>query len=692
MIKIDLHIHTKTSNLDSPFDFSLTALKKYVIDSNLKCIAITNHNLFDKTQYNEIKSNLHENCEVFPGVEVNCEGGHLLLISSAENLDEFESKCANLQTIICDDHPFISYEELLSVFSDLKPYLLIPHYNKSSKNISKSAISKFGDLIYCGEVSSPKKFLYMKKNKSELVPVIFSDSRPQEIDDNKNENHKSSFTYIECEDPTFEKIKFVLKDRNNVYISHEKIDDSFDTFDGKLNASTKLNVIVGKRSTGKSYLLNTLNKTFSDSNKPNIKYLEQFQIVSNSKDKDFNEKINLICQNSIDDFEDGIKKVTEHLINHNIESDDAEIDNYVADLVKFAKDTDLNDVYSKCKMFTDDTPLMKIDNEIDKVLVAIKTLVESTSYKSKIEKYVNFENFKKLGQELLREKKNIISYNVNAKYAEEISLEIKSYLKQESNQVQPSPLDLIKIYYDKQCSDRFNSLVDLFEEETLIHKEAIFNKFCILSSVFKNKEWSDFKKKLGTASSEANFYGQNINISKCSSSNILYLTNKCCEAGKFSKNDLYKIFFSYKNEVLNDSKTKLSGGEKAEFNLLQEIHDAERYDFLLIDELEASFDNVFLNENIISAINTIAEKTTVFLSTHNNSLGVLLKPNKLIYTEKIKTESGDLMYSIYYGHYLDKKLHSYDGKEIKTYDVYSSTMEGGDIPLEERTKIYEIIK
>ncbi len=42
----------------------------------------------------------------------------------------------------------------------------------------------------------------------------------------------------------------------------------------------------------------------------------------------------------------------------------------------------------------------------------------------------------------------------------------------------------------------------------------------------------------------------------------------------------------------------VSGGERAEFNLLTEIQDALKYDLLLIDEPESSFDNLFLKHDV----------------------------------------------------------------------------------------------
>ncbi len=59
MKKIDLHIHTKSSLSDYDFNFSLHKLEEYVEKLAIDCIAITNHNLFDLEQFNEISSTLH---------------------------------------------------------------------------------------------------------------------------------------------------------------------------------------------------------------------------------------------------------------------------------------------------------------------------------------------------------------------------------------------------------------------------------------------------------------------------------------------------------------------------------------------------------------------------------------------------------------------------------------------------------
>ena len=91
MKAVDLHIHTIPTISDSTFEFSMDYLKEYVCKMRLDIIAITNHNLFDSKQFEEIRNELE--ITVLPGIEINFEGGHLLLISDANNIEDFQLKC-----------------------------------------------------------------------------------------------------------------------------------------------------------------------------------------------------------------------------------------------------------------------------------------------------------------------------------------------------------------------------------------------------------------------------------------------------------------------------------------------------------------------------------------------------------------------------------------------------------------------
>ena len=125
MKKIDLHIHTVPSISDASFMFDLNKLKEYVEALEIDCIAITNHNLFDKSQFEEICQELsNTKVKIFPGIEIDLERGHILLISENEDLEDFYSKCNQVTSLIKTKDDFITYEQLREIFPLLNNYLL----------------------------------------------------------------------------------------------------------------------------------------------------------------------------------------------------------------------------------------------------------------------------------------------------------------------------------------------------------------------------------------------------------------------------------------------------------------------------------------------------------------------------------------------------------------------------------------
>lgn len=67
--KIDLHIHTIPTFSDSDFTFCLDTFKRYVAETNLDAVAVTNHDIFETPQYELIRDSL--GIAVFPGIEIN---------------------------------------------------------------------------------------------------------------------------------------------------------------------------------------------------------------------------------------------------------------------------------------------------------------------------------------------------------------------------------------------------------------------------------------------------------------------------------------------------------------------------------------------------------------------------------------------------------------------------------------------
>jgi hypothetical protein len=212
MKKIDLHVHTTSTSQDRPFVFDLNRLKGYVQARAIDCLAITNHNQFDLVQFNGIRNSV--SIPVFPGIEIDLEGGQLLLIADGFDPTDFDAKCKAVAKRSPNKKDSISVDDLKSIFGGFSKYILIPHYDKEPR-ISEETLSALGSSVTAGEVASPKKFMYCMNNANKLVPVYFSDCRMERAE----ADFPVRQTYIACGEPTFAAIKSCLRDKSKVALS-----------------------------------------------------------------------------------------------------------------------------------------------------------------------------------------------------------------------------------------------------------------------------------------------------------------------------------------------------------------------------------------------------------------------------------------------------------------------------------------
>lgn len=151
MKKIDLHTHTISTVSDSDFEFSLPKVKEYVERLELDAIAITNHNTFDSKQYFQIRNSL--TIVVFPGIEIDLEGGHILVITDPNEFEisDFEQRCNKVSSLIRTSEDTLSIEEFNEIFPDLSKYILILLPNTEiTKYVSKNV---FVNIIFSGYIS-----------------------------------------------------------------------------------------------------------------------------------------------------------------------------------------------------------------------------------------------------------------------------------------------------------------------------------------------------------------------------------------------------------------------------------------------------------------------------------------------------------------------------------------------------------
>jgi ABC-type dipeptide/oligopeptide/nickel transport system ATPase subunit len=670
MKKIDLHLHTKTTISDSPFVFDLEKLKEYVRQMEIDCIAVTNHNLFDLPQYQQIAAAL--NIPVLPGIEIDLEGGHLLLLADPANAAAFEPKCEMVFNHYQTGRVALSVEQLNHIYGDLSAYLLIPHYDKKPI-VSEATLRKLAPHIQVGEVASIKKFIACAKDIEGLVPVLFSDLRFS-VEMN---SFPSRQTWVDLDEISFRGIKACLSDRTKVSLSKADGNEVFQVTPDGLKLSKGLSVILGERSSGKTHTLDRICLTLG-----NIKYIKQFALQQREPEK-FEELTNIRNSNISDVFLKEFKEVLDDVNLIGLEQNGLELDIFISTLLKHASEDNLNDLYSKTALFSE-TPFSEINvNGTTQLIDALRIIIDNTEHRPLIEKHVSLDALKSLATELILKLRNETRQNRKFAWLNTIIRDIQSDLQLKSTATLPKDADLYRILLEKKKVEKFCQIAQAIKREREINRKDI-KHFKIVTRTAPFQNATEMKAKYKTKSPFVTPFGQ---------------YNRPYEFLKGLKDiesipatEYYRFFVDVTNKTLNRHGYQVSGGERSEFNLLHEINDALQYDALLIDEPESSFDNIFLKSEVNEMLKHIAQSIPVIIVTHNSTVGASIRPDWLVYTKRDVSAHG-VAYHVYFGRPSDKQLTSSSGERIDNYKLMMDCLEAGEAAYQERrTNSYEILK
>ena len=678
MKRCDLHIHTVPSVSDRIFEYDKDVLLDYVTTTGLDVIAVTNHNLFEYSQFYEIKNAL-PNTVVLPGIEVDLEKGHILVIANNDDgtLFDFNAKCEEVKNKIQSKDDYISYESFISIFDDVSHYLLIPHYEKDPK-LNKDIIVKLGKNIIAGEVSSVKKFIYLENEETEPTPVYFSDFRAEK--GVTPDRFPVSHTFIDVDQVNVNTLKLCLMDKTKVSLTAEKGVKLFQIFPNGQMLSTGLNIMFGKRSTGKTYTLDAIASRFEG----RAKYIKQFELLNTSKnDSDqFENDMKIRQENSAEDYlREFSAIVTDMLKTCSVDEDEMKLQKYIEAVMLSAQQSDINDIYSRSKLFNESDFKVKNNEEIKKLINATLELLESQLYKSLINKYLQEHSLKELLKELIEHYRKDYTKNLYFKEVNNMISVVKAALQLKSAAPRIPDVDLYQYLINKKKREVFSKIALAIKDKKTISTEKAGN-FTISVSVRPFINASDLKSVVSRQISLSNAFLRYGNP-------IQYLEE--LKMAGVEINRIYKLFAAIDYRILNSSGLPVSGGERSEFNFLQKIKDAILCDILIIDEPESSFDNIFLKNEVNRFIKEMAENMPVIISTHNNTIGGSIKPDYILYTEK-KIEANEPHFNIYSGYPSAKNLTDVDGNTIENYEITLNSLEAGEQAYSERRDIYETLK
>lgn len=268
------------------------------------------------------------------------------------------------------------------------------------------------------------------------------------------------------------------------------------------------------------------------------------------------------------------------------------------------------------------------------------------------------------------------------KYVNNLVKDIKERLKLRTSATQIEDVDLYRIQMDSRTIDRFVGITINLQKEAVISDESV-QGFRIIAKKKPFDGPGEIKSISGLRVAFSNLFAE-----YCDPYRYLQALKK---HESLTPSEFYKYFVKIDYEILNKDGVKVSGGERSEFRLLQEINNAQNYDILLIDEPESSFDNIFLKGQVNQIIKEISETMPVVVVTHNSTVGASIQPDYIVYASK-EMENGVRKYTLYSGYPADKEMVSLDGKRKRNFDVTMNSLEAGSATYDERRRGYEGIK
>ncbi len=670
MKKIDLHIHTVATDRDSNFTFCMDTLRDYVLKSKLDAIAITNHNTFDAAQFRAIRESLP--IVVLPGIEIDLDGGHILLIGDGSNIADFESRCDKVRVSQVGQR--ITASRLKDIYGNLQNYLLIPHYDKDPP-IRQQTLEEFSPHVTAGEVDSPKKFIRAIKDATKLTPVLFSDVRVSD----ELRTLPIKHTYLDCGELTLSAVAACLRDKGKVSLTEDEGNALFQVFQDGQRISTGLNVLLGDRSTGKTYTLDRISEVCE------AKYIKQFSLVQQDDAtcaREFNADVERRRSVFVDQYLAPFKAVLEDVMDVDLDGNERRVEQYVSSLLKSADEADRRDAYSKVALF-DATAFPDRDDRVLRDLIAsVRQVIENIEYREIIERHVDRRALRRLACELIELLWARALESKKMRLVNELVKDIKARLRIRSSAVPIDDVDLYGVSMGAKKAVRFNDIVNSLRQTSKVFEESV-QGFRVVATKGTFTKAGEVKSAIRVKTSFSSAMKEYTNPYR-------YLRALMSDAN-LPKSELYRLFAKIEYKILNRDGFEVSGGERSEFRLLQEIKDAQNHDILLIDEPESSFDNMFLKSDVNQIIREISETMPVVVVTHNNTVGASIGADYVLYASK-QLDGGKPTYKLYSGHPTDKTLRSTDGQCISSHEIMLNSLEAGKEAYESRRRGYAAIE
>lgn len=490
-------------------------------------------------------------------------------------------------------------------------------------------------------------------------------------------------TYVDCDDVTFGALREAFRDKSKVSLSEADGNSLFQVFPDGQCLSSGLNVILGDRSSGKSYTLRRICNWFGEEN---TKYIRQFDLVARNevddekRFKDFlSESTSLFSRDYLAD----LQRIVDEIADVDIKSDLDSVEKYISSLLEYARETSKHDAFSRAKIYNEDAFTKKNLNGLIELIAATKHLLRNVEYRDIIDKHIETSALGALYIELMKAYCAEEEANAKKEWINALVQEVKAKLQRKSSATMVTEVNLLKVALNKRKVEKFEVIVKLARQiKTPLRKKK--RGFDIVAQVGPFRGAGELKDVPRSAKGFSAAFAQY--------DKPYHFLQELRKIGDpVTAADYAKFLVKVEYKILNKHGFDASGGERSEFFLLDKIEGADSAEILLIDEPESSFDNHFLKADVNELIKEMSRKMPVVIVTHNNTVGASIRPDYLIYTKK-EVSGAEIAWRLYSGHPTGKKLVSTDGLELPTRDVLLGNLEAGIEAYEQRSITYENLK
>lgn len=707
-MKIDIHVHTKkTKSGDSEKrNIDPKTFSEIIKSTDIKVLAVTNHNHFDLEQYYNLVSVTEEVCQIWPGIELdvveNGNRGHLLVIVNPKNARPLSEKMSRLLQGTNEDKFEISINEVISEFEELDS-IYIPHYYVKKPCITDEEIDVLYNLI-------KNKNRLIKEATNSISAGIYINhghksiygSDVQDWDEYINiadklpelrlpvESFEQFCLLLDKDEPT---INTLLSQKRSDHIHIEPFGDSEPI---ELNIFNDINIIFGSKGTGKTEILRALSHYYNSIGHKTCVYESNREDLKESYDieaKNFRIPLENIedCSQEINSIklisEEGITSISNYLNyfvsqNTNRRANSICIKDYqVQDISVYDRNLEeVNIVYNTVNQFNkficqNITFNNILSDELFSELKDVLYKIDQEIRKDRENKYINYHSLS-----MFNELINAVNNEIAKKTGKPAKPKTTGFKLYASNRLRiERDLNKIITNINKSIPSSREFVGDLGMKGRLFCKTdmsiqdgSISNsKFCTVGNIKKTpqKEFVRYIKEM----------------KNCIYSDSLF--EKIADFINSLGNDvksIHDLLLIHRYFAIDDMEYNPSSGESSMLLLHKELN--EDKEIYLLDEPEKSLGNDYINDVIVPMLKEKARVgKKVIIATHDANIAVRTLPYNSIYRKH------DINHYITYtgNPFSDNLLCIGDTNQLLQWkDVSMKTLEGGREAFGERGKIY----